>query len=123
VQNLEKGLVNDSERSDVDLKDRAMDVVMLSLRTARGLDVKYFMQSFGASMAMPLCRAYIPYVESGHVLCLNEERELISADELSSLILVEDKLEKGLAFIRLSDPEGFLLSNELISVAFGVIAP
>lgn len=123
VQNLENGLVNDRDSGDVDLKDRAMDVVMLSLRTARGLDVKYFMQSFGASMAMSLCRAYVPYVECGHILCLNEERELIPADALNSLILGEDELEKRLTFIRLSDPEGFLLSNELISVAFGVIDP
>ncbi|CAL5374215.1 unnamed protein product [Camellia sinensis] len=33
------------------------------------------------------------------------------------------EIEETVAFIRLSDPDGFLLSNELISLAFQVIAP
>lgn len=124
VQNLENGLVNNnSENSGVDPKDVAMDVVMLSLRTAKGLDMKSFLQVFGAPLSISLCEAYKPYVESGHVICLDEERKVISVDELNSLIVNGDRLEKGLAFIRLSDPVGFLLSNELISVAFGVIVP
>ncbi|KAL0441978.1 UNVERIFIED_CONTAM: Heme chaperone HemW [Sesamum radiatum] len=42
VQNLENGLTNCSEDDIFDAKDLAMDVVMLSLRTADGLDLKSF---------------------------------------------------------------------------------
>ncbi|GMH07995.1 hypothetical protein Nepgr_009835 [Nepenthes gracilis] len=124
VQNLEVGLANQCENSDVDHNDRAMDVVMLSLRTARGLDIKSFGEAFGAPLVKSLCQAYTPYVESGHVVFLDEQRKLMSADEVkSSLTADECKSGEQLAFIRLSDPDGFLLSNELISVAFGIIAP
>ncbi|KAL5836994.1 hypothetical protein ACOSQ3_014163 [Xanthoceras sorbifolium] len=68
-----------------------MDVVMLSLRTARGLDLK---------------RA-IPIAELNTMLSNEKENEIGSR----------------LAYIRLSDPEGFLLSNELISHSFGIIDP
>lgn len=123
VANLEIGLASDRENGNIDPKDGAMDVVMLSLRTARGLHIKSFIRDFGVSLALSLCQAYKPYVESGHVICLDDERKLIPAFEVNSLFVDEDKLEKRVAFIRLSDPEGFLLSNELISIAFGVIAP
>ncbi|KAL2932770.1 hypothetical protein RDABS01_015889 [Bienertia sinuspersici] len=123
VKNLENGLAKHQQQSgEFDPKDRAMDVVMLSLRTARGLHIKTFVEDFGASLALSLCKAYKPYVESGHVLCLDKERKVIPTSEVSSSV-AEDQLDEKVAFIRLSDPEGFLLSNELISVAFGLIAP
>lgn len=123
VQSLESGEIEQWKNSDdVDQKDRAMDVVMLSLRTARGLEMKDFIRAFGASLAVSLCQAYLPYVKSGHVLCLDEERKIIEAEELSFLLADESGKEK-VSFIRLSDPDGFLLSNDLISVAFAVVAP
>ncbi|KAL9228418.1 hypothetical protein vseg_004004 [Gypsophila vaccaria] len=123
VENLEVGLPAYLDNHNIDPKDRAMDVVMLSFRTARGLDIKSFTQDFGPSLAVSLCQAYKPYVESGHVLCLDRERKLIPAHEANSLLVDEDKLQERLAFVRLSDPEGFLLSNELISIAFGILSP
>ncbi|CAO2824717.1 unnamed protein product [Amaranthus hypochondriacus] len=123
VENLENGLMKHRANVDVDTKDKAIDVVMLSLRTARGLDVKSFAQDFGASLAFSVGQAYRPYVESGHVLFLDGERKNLSAFEVNTLVVAEDEFSDKVAFIRLSDPEGFLLSNELISVAFGVIAP
>ena len=106
----------------IDAKDMAMDVVMLSLRTARGLDLKSFREAYGGSLVFSLFKAYKPYVESGHVVCLDEHGTVVSADEINAALLDVDKIRQ-LAFIRLSDPDGFLLSNELISLAFGVIAP
>ncbi|XP_049395280.1 uncharacterized protein LOC125859553 [Solanum stenotomum] len=119
VQNLENGLVNCSQDSKVDAQDIAMDVVMLSLRTARGLDLK----SFGSSTILSLCEVYKPHIESGHVVCLDEQRREISPEEFSSLLSEGNKINEVLAYIRLSDPDGFLLSNELISLAFNVLAP
>ncbi|GAB4860517.1 hypothetical protein Ancab_035677 [Ancistrocladus abbreviatus] len=122
VQSLENGAVSPAETNDVDSKDRAADIVMLSLRTARGLDIKHFRELFGTSLVNSLCQAYKPYMESGHVLFLDEQRRLVAGDKLTS-ITDECRYAEDLSYIRLSDPDGFLLSNELISVAFGVIAP
>jgi len=122
VQNLENGLV-DSSGGDGNIhgKDRAMDVVMLSLRTAQGLDLKSFQESFGSSLVLCLLEVYKPYVESGLVVCLDEHRRTIIVNDLNNSFLYNTNTEKRVAYIRLSDPEGFLLSNELIALAFGVI--
>lgn len=117
VQNLElNGVLNSTETNGIiDAKDLAMDVVMLSLRTADGLDLKSFGEAFGESMMRSVCEVYRPHVESGHVMCLDEQGRKIVGDEFVS--------NEKLAFLRLSDPDGFLLSNELISLAFSAIAP
>ncbi|KAJ3701699.1 hypothetical protein LUZ61_005404 [Rhynchospora tenuis] len=116
VQRLEVGTVGYGT-GDVEVKDMAMDVVMLSLRTARGLDLKEFGKEFGWQLASKLCEAFRPFVDRGLVVPLDQDRIVLSSDEF--------ELGKGerTYFIRLSDPDGFLLSNELISVAFGVISP
>ena len=123
VQDLENGVVNCCEDSIFDAKDTASDVLMLSLRTARGLDLKSFGEAFGGSLVVSLCELYKPYVESGHVVYLDEKRRNITTDEFNSLVYDKHKMEEVVAFIRLSDPDGFLLSNELISLAFGIISP
>lgn len=123
VQNLENGVVDCCGNGHVDAKDLAMDVVMLSLRTARGLELKSFEEAFGCSLVNSICEAFKLYVESGHVVCLDEQRTNVSADQFSSLLSSEGKITQGIAYIRFGDPDGFLLSNELISLAFGAIAP
>lgn len=121
VQNLENGVVDCWGSDDVDIKDLSMDVVMLSLRTSRGLDLRSFREAFGCSLAHSLCMSFKPYVESGHMLCLDEHRRTISVTESNTIISSET--ENKVAYVRLSDPEGFLLSNELISHAFGILDP
>lgn len=123
VENLENGLVDCGESNHIDAKDMATDVVMLSLRTSRGLDLKSFGATYGSSLVLSLCEVYKPYVESGHVVFLDEQRRAITVDEFNALQLNEEEIVKSLAYIRLSDPDGFLLSNELISLAFAVVAP
>lgn len=122
VQNLEDG-VADSLEDDVDKWEMAMDIVMLSLRTSKGLEFKSFVEDFGSPVGFELCKVYEPYMKSGHVVFLDDQRREITEGEFSSLLLDEEKLENAIGFIRLSDPDGFLLSNELISLAFGVIDP
>ncbi|XP_047332190.1 heme chaperone HemW [Impatiens glandulifera] len=119
VEDLENGVVNPHEERGIDGRDLAMDVVMLSLRTARGLELESFLETFGWELVGKLFEAFEPYVESGHVICLDRNRRTVGIEELRNLEVKEDVV----AFVRLSDPDGFLLSNELISIAFGVIAP
>ncbi|THG13229.1 hypothetical protein TEA_008615 [Camellia sinensis var. sinensis] len=122
-QNLEDGVVGLSEDSFPDPKDMAMDAVMLSFRTAKGLDLKSFRKTFGTSLVHYVFKAYRPFVKSGHVVCLDRHRSLITIDRFCALLSDEEEIEETVAFIRLSDPDGFLLLNELISLAFQVIAP
>ncbi|GJM87616.1 hypothetical protein PR202_ga03588 [Eleusine coracana subsp. coracana] len=52
------------------MKEMAMDVVMLSLRTAWGLDLRSFSKSFGKSLTLSLCNTFKPFVESGLVIAI-----------------------------------------------------
>ncbi|CAK9330275.1 unnamed protein product [Citrullus colocynthis] len=123
VQNLEKELVDCHGNNDVDVKDMAMDVVMLSLRTSSGLDLQSFGKAYGGHLVYSLCRAYQPYIKSGHVVCLDEQRKALTVDEINGLLLTKDDNFMRLRHVRLSDPDGFLLSNELISLAFRALSP
>lgn len=121
VQNLENGVIDCCGSYQIDAKDLAMDVIMLSLRTARGLDLKSFGEAFGSPAVHSVCRAYKPYMESGHVVCLDKQGSALTVEEFNTMLFNEKEMGNGLGYIRLSDPEGFLFSNELISHAFGVI--
>ncbi|KAF3501371.1 hypothetical protein F2Q69_00040093 [Brassica cretica] len=71
-----------------------------------------------------ICKVYEPYVESGHIVCLDEVRREVMSDEFKKLVGNDEvKIEDHVRYLRLRDPDGFLLSNELISLAFGVISP
>ncbi|XP_065873793.1 uncharacterized protein [Euphorbia lathyris] len=123
LENAENEKANLCSNDHPDAKDLAMDVVMLSLRTARGLDLRTLKDVFGVSFIYSLCKIYKPYIESGHVVCLDEQRRTLSADKFNAFFVLGDQIAGRVAYIRLSDPDGFLLSNELISLAFRVIAP
>ncbi|KAG2601198.1 heme chaperone HemW-like [Panicum virgatum] len=122
VQKLEDETWSHKSRSS-DSKDMAMDVVMLSLRTAWGLDLQSFSKSFGKSLALSLCSTFRPFVESGLVIAMDMERQALPQFDFEFDLQSEDDFGSRVAFIRLSDPDGFLLSNELISLAFGIISP
>uniref|UniRef100_A0A7N0TJW0 Radical S-adenosyl methionine domain-containing protein 1, mitochondrial n=1 Tax=Kalanchoe fedtschenkoi TaxID=63787 RepID=A0A7N0TJW0_KALFE len=122
VQRLEDGESDQSDASVVDSRDMASDIVMLSLRTARGLDLNAFREVYGDSLVSSLLKVYKPYMESGHVVCLDGNRNVLPVKDLSNVQAHGTEM-KELASIRLSDPDGFLLSNELIAIAFGVISP
>ncbi|KAF2571224.1 hypothetical protein F2Q70_00000535 [Brassica cretica] len=71
-----------------------------------------------------ICKVYEPYVESGHIVCLDGMRREVMSDEFKKLVGNDEvKIEDHVRYLRLRDPDGFLLSNELISLAFGVISP
>ncbi|EHA8586409.1 oxygen-independent coproporphyrinogen-III oxidase-like protein sll1917 [Cocos nucifera] len=122
VQKVSDGMVG-HDATSVGSKDMAMDVVMLSLRTARGLDLSSFGRSFGDCLALSLCKALRPFVESGHVVAIDGDRKSLSFQDFEQQLNDDYEIGSKVAFIRLSDPDGFLLSNELISIAFGVISP
>ncbi|XP_051147902.1 uncharacterized protein LOC127263028 [Andrographis paniculata] len=114
VRSLEDGSNYGGGSGGVDIKELATDVVMLSLRTADGLDLRAFGEAFGESAVESIFVSYGPYVESGHVMWLDESREAVATNK---------GRRQRVGHLRLSDPDGFLLSNELIAVAFHAIAP
>lgn len=59
VENLENGLVECGGRDHIDAKDVAMDVVTLSLRTSRGLDLKCFGEAY---MVAPLLVLFARFI-------------------------------------------------------------
>ncbi|XP_073013506.1 uncharacterized protein [Typha latifolia] len=122
VQGLEDGTVS-LDTTNVETKDKAMDVVMLSLRTARGLDVQSFSRFFGQFLTLSLCKAFRPFVETGLVVAMDGEGGVLPPQDFELHLSGDYDIGERVAFIRLSDPDGFLLSNELISIAFGVISP
>ncbi|CAN6464169.1 unnamed protein product [Victoria cruziana] len=131
-QESEDGLILEHDDDDALSKERAMDIVMLSLRLATGLDIDCFARDFGWSLALEICRAFKPYVDSGHVTALDEERRAVSAEEFLQFCCSNENDQEShfngtkcglIKFLRLSDPVGFLLSNEVISTAFKVISP
>lgn len=102
------------------VEDRLCDTIMLSLRLARGLDLTLISQTFGLAMSVCICKAFVPFVNSAHVIALDANQEPLSPELFSTLVSQgsTSHLEKGVSFIRLADPEGFLLSNEIISSVF-----
>lgn len=103
-------------------EDRALDVIMLSLRLARGLDIQAFSQRFGAGLSTLVCKALLPFVSSGHVVFLNADGDILDTEVIKAL--VQDSRVFGLSrlsYVRLTDPNGFLLSNEVIASIFSAL--
>jgi oxygen-independent coproporphyrinogen-3 oxidase len=84
-----------------------LDIVMMRLRTADGLDLDDFGHRYGSGPVRLLLRALEPH-ESAQ-LALRER--------------APDRKEGALGTLRLADPEGFLLSNDVISDIFAELLP
>ena len=74
-------------------EDGLLNMVMLRLRTSDGLDMRDFSDRFGEDAAGTVTKSLQKHIERG--LVLNQDHK-----------------------IRLSDPNGFLLSNDIISDVF-----
>ena len=81
-----------------------LDTVMLSLRTADGLDLDAMERRFGAASCDAVWAALLPYAARGLVAAFSSSSS--SARPLGA---------------RLTDPRGFLLSNDVISSVFAAI--
>lgn len=113
-----------------------LDVLMLSLRTADGIDTQLFSQQFGDSATSKLVVALLPYIQRGIVIaydydgtCLQHEQ--LQATYCSAGIIAPHThhwVSSGvcgtsrLGRLRLSDPQGFLISNDVISTAFAAFS-
>lgn len=122
------------------------DVVMMRLRTADGLDLKAFEESYGSGAARSVASALEPHGQAGLVQqcsCPEETDKAASTSDTSAKQSVTngsfDSLGDGRSMqpdvgldqqeglrgkrVRLTDPEGFLVSNDIISDVFAALTP
>eukprot|EP00899_Mesostigma_viride_P019255 jgi/Mesvir1/27330/Mv07146-RA.1 len=108
------------------LEDRLLDRVMLSLRTRAGLDMRAVGMEFGEDVVRAILEAtgervvcgHAEYLDDGgHVIALRQELKDSSKNpDFSKKLLAE------VAVLRLTDPHGLIVSNDIISSIFSVIS-
>ena len=92
---MERGQSNSPLTHEETLIDEIQELIMLSLRTSDGLNLKGMSGKYGSIVVEKVVKAVTPFVSQGLV----------------------ESLESG-AIIRLSDPAGYLVSNDIISSIF-----
>jgi oxygen-independent coproporphyrinogen-3 oxidase len=100
-----------------------LDVVMLALRTADGLDLASFTELYGSAATARVLGTLEPYRQRGLVLGGTAAAD-INRDGICSGCSgdgSEGSGGSGESRVRLSDPEGFLLSNDIISSVFAAL--
>ena len=83
-----------------------LDIVMMRLRTADGLDLADFAARYGSAASNLLLRALEPHERTGLVMRMEKEEGSRAGES-----------------VRLTDPEGFLVSNDVISDVFAALMP
>ena len=109
-------------------QDALLDTVMLRLRTADGLDMASFSASFGPEAASAVHAALGEHIRRGlvhemprlPVLSDDDDDEGIKALGHDGDRQIRD--EEWDLRVRLSDPDGFLLSNSIISDVFAAFS-
>ncbi len=95
---------NTSERIFPLQEELLLDTVMLRLRTAAGVDLAELRRRFGPEAAAAVAGALAPHEPLGHVWGLDGQGSRCAVAAAQR--------------IRLSDPRGFLMSNDVISDVF-----
>lgn len=88
--------------------EQLLETLMLGLRLAEGIEIKRLAETFNLETLEKLLNLLQPFQQQGLVsICDRDHNPLQS---------ISDGLTKGV--IRLTDPEGFLLSNQILSTLF-----
>ena len=94
--------------------DRLLETLMLGLRLAQGLSINDLSEEFGTQTLQKIWQCLQPYYQQGFVQLLDSTGGILT-------VLPTETLPKS-ACIRLSDPEGFLLSNTVLSALFSELS-
>ncbi|MBP0021134.1 MAG: coproporphyrinogen III oxidase [Cyanobacteria bacterium SBLK] len=94
------------ESPELSERDRLLETLMLGLRLADGIQL----EQFNPDIARAIAAAIEPYYQKGWLVCLNSQNEPLSV----SHYLASSHCGK----LRLSDPEGFLFSNTILTAFF-----
>lgn len=138
-RNVSADASTDSAADTVDVSPDILDVVMLSLRTADGLHLPHFADAYGIAAAEKVVKALAPFVTRGLVeyktsagLAVDYGQQRNNADTAGrnsrdrtaftgAVAGVEGSEDNAVQSVRLTDPGGFLLSNDVISSAFAAL--
>ena len=102
----------------IDQEEELLDTLMLGLRLAEGLDVRRLCERFGVAAARETLRALAAQPAS-RVAAFASEAE---GAEVEVELHGDDGLcVERVSRVRLTDPEGFMLSNDVISSVFAYL--
>jgi oxygen-independent coproporphyrinogen-3 oxidase len=107
------------------LDDQLQDVVMMRLRTVDGLDLDFVRETYGSDVVRRIESALEPHERAGLVLRGNAIGAVALAERGRQAGGPEGAAHSGSDsnVVRLADPEGFLVSNDIISDVFAAIMP
>ena len=104
---LSDGIVNPTGATDI------LEVVMLALRTSDGLNLTELGETYGEISVEKILQAVLPFQERGLV----EIKDIVDVTSNNAEIGLKLSKMPG-RIVCLTDPEGFLLSNDIISSVF-----
>jgi oxygen-independent coproporphyrinogen-3 oxidase len=110
---------SDSDNNNNDnLVDSLLELIMLSLRTSDGLDLEFVKNHFGLDYKNKIIISLL-----SHQFDYNMNRTVLFFDEYNNtpIYLKHYNNDINITHVRLSDPYGFLISNEIISSIFADI--
>jgi oxygen-independent coproporphyrinogen-3 oxidase len=93
-------------------EDVLLDMVMLGLRTADGLDLDLLEQNFGRQQRLAVVAAVAGTAQRGLAVLHGSSGQLLGPDR--------EELQQAVT-VRLTDPDGFLVSNDVISDVFAAL--
>ena len=94
-------------------QEKLLETLMLGLRLAEGINLEYLSQQFGAETLAKILTILIPFKNQELVQFLDTQKQPISNT-------IQPDLNQG--FIQLTDPDGFLLSNQILSTLFAELS-
>lgn len=111
-------IIPDSDISDIsDIsgysdfhQDLLLETIMLGLRLAEGLNISKLITEFGAEILKKIWKTLQPYYQQGWVEILDNNGLPIRVNSGENIAAYSQ--------IRLTDPEGFLFSNTILSTLF-----
>jgi oxygen-independent coproporphyrinogen-3 oxidase len=109
VQQFKKnnGAINCPETSS---SDQLLETLMLGLRLAEGVNLSKLCQQFGEKVLEEIWTCLQPYSRQGWIEWTTTDSQSVESNELGDLL----KLQR----LRLTDPEGFLFSNTVLTALF-----
>jgi oxygen-independent coproporphyrinogen-3 oxidase len=94
-------------------QEKLLETLMLGLRLAEGINLEYLSQQFGSETLAQILTILITFKNQGLVQFLDTQKQPISNT-------IQPHLNQG--FIQLTDPDGFLLSNQILSTLFAELS-
>ena len=92
---------------------------MLALRTSDGLDMTSLGTRYGSEIVDQVLLGLEPYIRSGLVVTNDYKMDMIGREHSSSVPSGSLGCDtESIRHVRLKDPEGFILSNDIIASVF-----